>query len=207
MNILPFFIIIPLAGAFIVAIFDFISDETERNKAANIFSVIISAALVLLSFFIIGKSGVYNMGNWKLPEGIILVLDGFSAPIILITNLISFLCIIYSFDYMKRYNAREKYYCLFFLMVAGMNGVVLTGDIFNLYVFLEIASVASYALVGFGTKRKEIEASFKYLVLSSIGTAFLLLGIALVYGHTLNLNMAYIAKILSNMKTPAGIYM
>ncbi|MFC2062269.1 complex I subunit 5 family protein [Elusimicrobiota bacterium] len=206
-SILPLFIVIPLIGAFVVALFDLIKDEDKKNRLADILSGTIGFILLILSILILNEKGIYFMGTWKLPEGIVLVLDGFSGPIILITNLIALICIIFSFNYMSNYNAKEKYYSLFLLMVAGMNGVVLTGDVFNLYVFLEVASVASYALVGFGTMRKEIEATFKYLVISSIGTAFMLLAIALVYGFTRNLNMAYIASILADMEVPAGIYL
>jgi len=79
-------------------------------------------------------------------------------------------------------------------MVAGMNGVALSGDLFNLFVFLEIASLASYALVGFGCEHEELEASFKYMVLGSIGSLFVLFAVALVYGNTGSLNMAYVSK-------------
>ncbi|MFH1415275.1 MAG: NADH-quinone oxidoreductase subunit M [Elusimicrobiota bacterium] len=205
MNILPLFIAIPLAAAFIVSVFDFIMEEEKKIKMADRFSAIIGFVLLVMSILIVGRSGVYSMGGWKLPEGIILVLDGFSSPVLVITNLISLVCLIFSIDYMKKYDSPEKYYSLFFLMVAGMNGVVLTGDLFNLYVFLEVASVASYALVGFGTMRKELEAMFKYLVLSSIGTAFLLLGIALVYGHTQNLNMMFIYRGILAGGMPVGL--
>jgi multicomponent Na+:H+ antiporter subunit D len=82
-------------------------------------------------------------------------------------------------------------------MVAGMNGVVLSGDMFNLFVFLEIASIASYALVGFGCEHEELEASFKYMVLGSIASMFILFGIGLVYGNTGSLNMAYISKAIA----------
>ncbi|MBN2406974.1 MAG: NADH/ubiquinone/plastoquinone (complex I) [Elusimicrobia bacterium] len=206
MNILPLFVTIPLAGAFVVSLFDFIKDEKKKNISTNIFASLAGLVLLVISIKVIGSAGVYSMGKWKLPEGIVLVLDPFSGPILLITNLISFICILFSFDYMSGYNGREKYYSLFFLMVAGMNGLVLTGDIFNLYVFLEIASVASYALVGFGTMREEIEATFKYMVLSSVATAFMLLGVAFIYGFTFNLNMVSVAKALGSMEAPVGVY-
>lgn len=207
MNILPLFIILPLGGAFVVALFDLIKDNNKKDSISNIFTGIVMFVLLFISAMVIGKTGVYNMGAWKIPLGIVLVLDGLSGPIILILNLISFLCVLFSFNYMDMYSGREKYYSLFLIMVAGMNGVVLTGDIFNLFVFLEIASVASYALVGFGTMRQELEASFKYLVLSSIGAAFILLGIAMVYSQTRNLNMAYISKILSGSQIPSTIFL
>jgi multicomponent Na+:H+ antiporter subunit D len=79
-------------------------------------------------------------------------------------------------------------------MITGLNGVVLSGDIFNLFVFLEIASIASYALVGFGCEAEELEASFKYMVLGSIASIFILFAVGLVYGNTGSLNMAYIGK-------------
>jgi len=76
---------------------------------------------------------------------------------------------------MEKYTAKWKFHTLFLLMLAGMEGVIITGDIFNLFVFLEIASVASYALVAYGTEAEELEASFKYLVMSSVGSLFVLL--------------------------------
>jgi multicomponent Na+:H+ antiporter subunit D len=90
-------------------------------------------------------------------------------------------------------------------MVAGMNGLVLSGDIFNLFVFLEIASLASYALVGFGCEHEELEASFKYMVLGSIASTFILFAIALIYGNTGALNMAYVSKAIQDSGLNAGL--
>ncbi|MHC4160035.1 MAG: complex I subunit 5 family protein [Planctomycetota bacterium] len=112
---------------------------------------------------------------------------------------------LFSIRYMERYTAKAKYMSLFLLMVAGMNGVVLSGDIFNVFVFLEIASLASYALVGFGCEHEELEASFKYMVLGSIGSLFILFAVALVYGNTGALNMAYISKIIASSGLNAGL--
>jgi multicomponent Na+:H+ antiporter subunit D len=82
-------------------------------------------------------------------------------------------------------------------MVAGMNGVVITGDLFNLFVFLEIASIASYALVAFGCEHEELEASFKYLVLGSLGSILILFAIALLYGATGYLTMASVSQAIA----------
>jgi multicomponent Na+:H+ antiporter subunit D len=83
------------------------------------------------------------------------------------------------------------------LMLAGMNGIIVTGDLFNLFVFLEIASIASYALVAFGTEAEELEASFKYAIMGSVASSFILLGIALLYSYTSTLNMADISSVLA----------
>jgi multicomponent Na+:H+ antiporter subunit D len=125
------------------------------------------------------------------------VLDGFASFMLLTINLVAFCVTLYSVNYMEQYTRKWKFYTLFLLMLAGMEGVIVTGDIFNLFVFLEIASVASYALVAYGTEAEELEASFKYLVMSSLGSMFVLLGIALIYGYTSTLNMADIAVTLS----------
>ena len=82
-------------------------------------------------------------------------------------------------------------------MLAGMHGVIMTGDLFNLFVFLEIASIASYALVAFGTEAEELEASFKYAIMGSVASSFILLAIALTYGYTSTLNLADISLVLS----------
>jgi multicomponent Na+:H+ antiporter subunit D len=100
---------------------------------------------------------------------------------------------------MEQYTAKPKFFSLFLLMVAGMNGVVLSGDIFNMFVFLEIASISSYALVGFGCEHEELEASFKYMVLGSVASMFILFGVGLVYGMTGTLNLAYISETIQKM--------
>jgi multicomponent Na+:H+ antiporter subunit D len=99
---------------------------------------------------------------------------------------------------MEKYTDKWKFYTLFMLMLAGMNGVIITGDLFNLFVFLEIASISSYALVAFGTEKEELEASFKYAIMGSVASSFILLGIALLYSYTSTLNMADISLVLAS---------
>jgi multicomponent Na+:H+ antiporter subunit D len=113
--------------------------------------------------------------------------------LLLAVSLVGFAVALYSVDYMRRFTARGHFYSLFLLMVTGMNGVILAGDLFNLYVFLEVAAVASYALVAFGCAHEELEASFRYVVLGSLSSALILIAIALVYGITGTLNMAHMA--------------
>lgn len=126
-----------------------------------------------------------------------MVLDGLTSFMLVTINLVSFLVTIYSVSYMEKYTDKYRFYTLFMLMLAGMNGIIVTGDLFNLFVFLEIASIASYALVAFGTEAEELEASFKYAVMGSVASSFVLLGIALLYSYTSTLNMADISLVLS----------
>jgi multicomponent Na+:H+ antiporter subunit D len=125
------------------------------------------------------------------------VSDPLSTLLLIVINCVSLLVCIYSVTYMKGYTDKPKYYGLLMLMITGMNGVVLTGDMFNMFVFLEIGGISSYALVAFGTEEEELEASFKYLVLGSIASSFVLLAIALIYSTAGTLNLADIAQTIT----------
>lgn len=194
---LPFFVVIPLGAAFLISLFG-----KRIKNFADIFANLSTLSLWMLSLYFIflvntHKTLVYKIGGWIPPIGICMVLDGLSSFMLVTVNLVSFLVAIYSINYMERYTDKWKFYTLFMLMLAGMNGIIITGDLFNLFVFLEIASIASYALVAFGTEAEELEASFKYAIMGSVASSFILLGIALLYSYTSSLNMADISLVLS----------
>ncbi len=198
--LLPLFIAIPLAMAFVLPMFG-----GKGKSAATVVANMATLSLLVLAVACIGRSGVFEMGKWDIPFGINLVLDGLSSLMLLAIGVVAAAAMLFSAGYMERYTAKAKYLSLFLLMVAGMNGVVLSGDIFNLFVFLEVASLASYALVGFGCGHEELEASFKYTVLGTIASLFVLFAIALVYGNTGTLNMAYISKAVQGSGVNAGL--
>jgi len=197
---LPVFVAIPLVAAFILPVFG------KKGKGfATFLANLATISLVVLAILSIGQSRVYEIGKWSIPLGINLVLDGLSSLLLLAISVVSFAAMLFSARYMEQYTAKSKYLSLFLLMVAGMNGVVLSGDIFNLFVFLEIASIASYALVGFGCEHEELEASFKYMVLGSVASIFVLFAVALVYGNTGSLNMAYISRAIQSSGLNSGL--
>lgn len=191
---LPLFIAVPLVAAFLVPLFG-----QKTKSVATLLANIATTGLLVLAVYVIstGQTGIYKVGKWPIPLGINLVLDGLSNLMLVTIGVVSFAAMLFSIRYMERYTAKPKFLSLFLLMVAGMNGVVLSGDIFNMFVFLEIASIASYALVGFGCGHEELEASFKYMVLGSVASMFILFGIGLVYGMTGTLSLPYIAGIIS----------
>ena len=196
-KIIPFFVAIPLAGAFIISLMG-----KRIKNLPDLFGFLATLVLFLLSlvsirFVNLYGTLVYSVGAWQIPIGIGMVLDGLSLFMLVTVNLLAFFIAIYSINYMEKFTDKWKFYTLFLLMVAGMNGVIITGDMFNLFVFLEIAAVASYALVAFGTERHELEAAFKYAVMGTVGSLFILLGIALLYSYTSTLNMADMARVLA----------
>lgn len=189
---LPLFVIIPLGSAFILNIF-----ERKVKLLTDLIASIASGALFVLSILMFGVKGNYYVGGWPSQFGITLVIDGLSSYMLVTINMIAFIAILFSINYMEKFTFKSRYYSLLFLMLAGMNGVSITGDIFNMYVFLEIAAIASYALVGYGGKAEELEASFKYAVMGTVSSTLILLGIALIYSQTSALNMAVIGRTIN----------
>jgi multicomponent Na+:H+ antiporter subunit D len=197
--VLPAFVCIPLVTAFMLPILG--SFGRKGRTAATILANLATLSLLVMSIASINQFGVYNVGKWSIPLGINMVLDGLTVLFLITVNLVSTAAVLFSVRYMEQYTAKPKYLALFMLMVTGMNGVVVTGDLFNLFVFLEIASIASYALVGFGCDDEQLEASFKYAVLGGIASLLILFGIGLIYGATGMLNMAYISKAIQRNPT------
>ena len=196
-NIIPLFVVIPLAGAFLTSL-----AGKKIKGLADVFGVLTTVSLFVLSILslrLVGLYGtlVYSVGAWRIPVGIGMVLDGLASFMLITVNLVAFLIAVYSINYMEKFTSKWKFYTLFLLMLAGMNGVIVAGDMFNLFVFLEIAAVASYALVAFGTERHELEAAFKYAIMGTVGSCFILLGIAMLYSFTSTLNMADMSSVLA----------
>ena len=140
------------------------------------------------------------------PINIVLALDGFSLFMLFTISLIGFCAGLFSIDYMERYGSKAVYYALYLIMITGMNGLVLADDLFTLYLFLEVAAVASYGLVAYGRGQDELEASFKYLMLSAVASAMILLGIALLFALTGSLDLGGVAAGLYELgnKTAVG---
>jgi len=203
--LLPVLVVLPLGGAFLIQLLKKIS-----KLISDIIANFILGVLVVLVFSLLNSPVlVYKVGGWMpvkgIPIGIYLVLDGLSLLLLIIINMIGLISLIFSISYMRRFTNRPLYYTLFLLMIAGMNGVVMGGDLFNIYVFLEVAAIASYSLVAFGTEADELEASFKYQVMGTVASAFILLGIIIIYSITGTLNLADIGRVLKDEVTEAPI--
>ncbi len=197
--LIPLFVAIPLATAFLIMIMGRLAPHINK-----ILALAALTALAVMSIIIAGASGagpsVYKVGGWEavngIPVGIYLVADGLSSIILVLISFIGLLSLVYSVSYIGKYTSENYFYSLFCLMVAGMNGVVLSGDLFNIFVFLEIAAIASYALVAFGVGSAELEATFKYQVLGGLASFLILFGTGFIYWQTKTLNIADISQTL-----------
>ena len=193
---------IPLLGAFLTPLVSRINDKL-RNIFV-IFIVLFTSAIVLLlandiyslggkiHTYVFGGSAAVTQGGFAIR--ILFEVDGLNIFMALIATILAIAGVIYSWSFMKENTGLDKYYTLYLLIIAGMFGMILTGDMFNFFVFLEITSIASCALIAFWTnKGKAIDAGFKYIVISSIGALFILFAIAILYGQYNALNMAVLA--------------
>jgi multicomponent Na+:H+ antiporter subunit D len=196
--LIPLFVVIPLSGAFLIMILGRYITGLSRYLTSLILLILVIFSIQ--SLITTGENvSIYKVGGWepvnKIPIGIYMVMDGFTVIILCIINIIGFLSAFYSISYIKKFTAENFFYALFCLMIGGMNGVVLSGDIFNIYVFLEISAISSYALVAFGVEKNELEASFKYQVLGGLASFLILFAIGLLYWKTKTLNIADIKEV------------
>ncbi len=145
-----------------------------------------------------GEAVRYRLGGWPPPFGIELVVDHLSALVLCVVAGCALLAAVYSFRTVREDHADRvhHYYTLFALFVTGLLGMVATGDAFNLYVLLEITALSSYALLARG-RGAAYYATFKYLVMGTIGACFYLLGVGYLYIKTGSLNMADLSAILA----------
>ncbi len=195
-------------GAFLVEIFGS-KNKTVRNILAVGAAAIAFAEIVALikPVMIDGQVISYWMGSWEPVNGYAIgigyeidQLNLFFALLVVSTFLFSG---IYSLKYMERDHHLGHYYTLYLMLSGSVLGLVLTGDIFNMFVMIEIMTFACVALAAFRNRQKgALEASFKYLVIGSMGSSFTLFGITLLYAQCHTLNMAQLSSILSTTHTP-----
>ncbi|ASJ03154.1 NADH dehydrogenase [Thermococcus profundus] len=186
-------IALPLISAFFVPLI-----KGLGNKAVKYYLILITAiqagiaGWVFSEVYRTGEPIIVMAGGWRPPVGINLYIGHFAALFVLIVAIVSFFMAIFSLKAVET-EPIDKYAMLFLLLMLGATGMIATGDIFNLFVFMEITSITAYALTAYNKTGEAAEASLKYMILGGIGSSFFLIGIALIYGATGTLNMAHLA--------------
>lgn len=159
--------------------------------------VCLAISLLLLGQVMDGGTISYALGGWAAPWGIEYRIDPLNAFVLLIVSGISAAVLPFARASVEREVEPEQihlFYTMYLLCLTGLLGIVATGDAFNVFVFLEISSLSSYALISLGQDRRALTAAFQYLVLGTIGATFILIGIGLAYMVTGTLNMADLAE-------------
>ncbi|MEM8885600.1 MAG: proton-conducting transporter membrane subunit [Planctomycetota bacterium] len=193
-------VIVPLA--FLVGAMLAVLGTLFRPRWAQPLAVAVSAFATLVAagglVHVLAEGTIrYQLAGWRPPLGIELVMDPLSAFLTLLMAGVGLLVLIHSRPIVPReLPGRETaFYAASLLLLGGLCGLVLTGDLFNLYVFIEIVSLSSYALLGIGSKRAPFSA-FRYLVMGTTAGSLYLLGLACIYMRTGTLNMADFAAIV-----------
>lgn len=186
-------IIIPLLFAVVMLFFwKNIKAHKVLNVIASLFSLTVS--IILLSD--VNSSGIISLqvGSWQAPFGISLVADLLASIMVLITAVIGLAASIYSLGSMDEQREKFLYYPLLQILLMGINGAFLTGDIFNLYVWFEVMLISSFVLLALGGKREQLEGAIKYVTLNLLSSAIFLAAVGILYGIAGTLNMADLAR-------------
>jgi len=193
-------VIVPLIAALIALLLGY----WKKSLAYPVTLVALFASFLasLSTLKTVITSGVihYRMGKWAPPWGIEYTIDHLAAFVLVIITFVSFMVAVYSRKSVEK-ELPDKivfFYPVFILQIVGFLGIVITGDLFNLYVFLEIASLAGYALIAIGEDGAPL-ASFRYIIMGTVGACFYLLGVGYLYIVTGSLNIADLARLLPEL--------
>jgi multicomponent Na+:H+ antiporter subunit D len=185
-------LIIPLAGA---ALLLATRHHIAFQRAGAVFFSVLTFAFSLALVVTVDKAGhlVTQVSNWAAPFGITLVADRLGAAMVCISSFMGAAVALYSLGEIGERRIRKSFYPLYLILLFGVNGAFLTGDLFNLYVWFEVMLIASFVLTAMGGGRAELEGSLKYVCLNLVASGLFLISAGLIYGQTGTLNMADLA--------------
>ncbi|MDH5361490.1 MAG: monovalent cation/H+ antiporter subunit D family protein, partial [Gammaproteobacteria bacterium] len=173
----------------------------KRSSLLWGFALIISLLSTIIAWLLLQQTGTgvisYALGGWAAPWGIEYRVDTLNAYVLLIVSAISSLVLLggrVSIEQEIESKNHSLFYTAYLLCFAGLLGITITGDAFNVFVFLEISSLSSYALISLGRDRRALTAAYQYLVMGTIGATFILIGIGMMYMITGTLNMHDLAQ-------------
>ncbi|WP_176036352.1 monovalent cation/H+ antiporter subunit D [Brucella tritici] len=187
-------IVLPLVTAAVLLLFD-----ERKRKLKMAINSISTLGLIAIAITLAGMASdkapdalVYLIGNWPAPFGIVLVLDRLAALMLMLTSLLGMASL--SFALAHWHKASPHFHTIFQLLLMGLNGAFLTGDLFNLFVFFEVMLAASYGLALHGSGPARVKAGMHYIAVNLVASSLFLIGVSLIYGVTGTLNMADLAQ-------------
>lgn len=188
-------VIVPLLSALLITMLGWFKPRLSFPIALAALTVALLSAVGLMGRVLSSGAAAYGMGGWNPPWGIAYHVDHLNALVLIAVLAAALVGLIATRKCVKEEFAERivPFYTLFVLFVTGLAGILLTGDAFNLYVLLEVASLTGYALIGIGEKRAPL-AGLNYILMGTIGASFYLLGIGYLYLMTGTLNMADLAQ-------------
>lgn len=191
-NIIAMPMIIPLLTGVILV---FLRPYIKVQRVLSLLALVATAGVSLYILNRVQTDGILRLdfGGWQPPYGILFVADSFSMLLVLTTAIVSAIVFLYAFFSIGVRHENMFFYPFALLLIAGVNGSFLTGDLFNLFVCFEVMLLASYALIALGGKKVQLVESIKYVAINVLSSWFFLLGIAYLYGTVGTLNMAHLS--------------
>ena len=200
-DLVPFAVAVPILGSLVAFAAGVLRSKSgwAVAVAASVAQLAVAGVLAVRAFDAGGDGISYVVGGFEVPYGIELVVDGLTATVLVLVAAVSLGVLAYA----RRAGPRSNpFYAVYLLLVAGLSGMTVTGDLFNMYVFLEITGLAAYALVASGDRGRSAVAALKYLLVGTVGASLFLLGIGYAYIGTGTLNMVDLAaKLAANGET------
>lgn len=192
-NIIMLPILLPFVTGALLILF------AKRRRLQRIVAGIMMSVLLGLSISLavdIYQSGMKTLavGGWQAPFGIILVADNLAAMMVVLTSIVGWVCLFYSFATIHPDRERYYFYPFYFFLLTGVNGSFLTGDLFNLFVFFEVMLLASYALMVIGGTKYQLRETMKYAIINVCSSLLFLVAVAYLYGAVGTVNMAHLAE-------------
>ena len=196
-NVPVLIVILPLCAALLCLLLTGIN--RHLGAAAAGLAVLASLVLSVIQLMTVVKGGPvhYEIGGYAVPYGIEFVIDSVNALVLVLISLMGFLTVLFAGHFWSddRPMVRGAAYAVLSLLITGLLGMTSTGDVFNLYVFLEITSLSAYCLIALGGSRGVVSA-FRYMLVGTVAATFYLIGIGILYGATGTLNMGDMKLIL-----------
>jgi len=195
-----------LFGALLTSAAGLVRREFAWPVAFTTLVLVLVDALIQLATIVQGGPLRHTLGGWAAPIGIEYVVDGLGAFVVTVIAAVAVVVGMYARSAVRRENPDQEVAFLGMLLtlLLGLTGMVLTGDLFNLYVFYEISSLAGYSLLAVGDRKAPV-AAFRYLILGTTGASFYLLGIGFLYTLTGSLNMADVARLVPALQGNPGL--
>jgi len=192
-NILIFPIIIPLLTGMSLVFF---RRSIKTQQFMSVIMLLLSIGVSAYTVHHISQNGIITLdvGGWEAPFGIALVGDMLAALLVLAATIICLMCMLFAFGSIGEDHKHHFMYPFMLILLTGVNGSFLTGDIFNLFVFFEVMLISSYVLLTLGGKRMQLRESIKYVTINVIASSLFVIAIAYLYSVTGTLSMAHLSE-------------
>jgi len=192
-NLVVLPLVIPLVTAMILI---FLREYPRWQRGIGLVSVIAALCVAGALVHTVATEGIQTLhvGGWAAPYGITLVADMLSALLVCTTLVVALACLLYTWHSIGKEHERFYVYPLMFVLICGVNGSFLTGDIFNLFVFFEVMLIASYVLLTLGSTKAQLRQSIKYVLVNMVSSTMFVLAVAYLYSIAGTLNMAHLSE-------------